>query len=73
MDRKYFDLDAELEAAGMVWDVVLGAWVPERMVVAGVALGSDEAKQALGWERVEGGWIVARRPAGGPVRRGGRP
>lgn len=45
-----------------VWVAQLGAWVPERWITAGLALGSDEGKTAAGWERVDGGWIVARRP-----------
>jgi hypothetical protein len=36
--------------------------VPERWIIAGLGLGEDAAKVAAGWERVEGGWIVARRP-----------
>ena len=45
-----------------VWVEALGAWVPERWIIAGLGLGEDAAKVAAGWERVEGGWIVARRP-----------
>jgi hypothetical protein len=48
----------------------LGAWVPERWIIAGTALGEDAAKIAAGWERVEGGWVVARRPVRGGAMTG---
>jgi hypothetical protein len=56
----------------MMWVDALGVWVPETWMVAGVARQDDAAKIAAGWERVDGGWIVAKtRPADAP-KEGGR-
>lgn len=52
-----------VERRGSVWVEALGAWVPEAWMIAGLALSSDGAAKArAGWERVEGGWIVASCP-----------
>jgi hypothetical protein len=58
----------------MVWVEAqgVGAWVPERLIIAGLACQDDAAKIAAGWERVDGGWVVAKtRPAAAP-KEGGR-
>lgn len=57
-----------VERRGCVWIEALGAWVPERWLIAGLALSSDGAAKArAGWERVEGGWIVESRPMPRPL------
>lgn len=57
-----------VERRGSVWVPQLGAWVPEAWMIAGLALSSDNAAKArAGWERVEGGWIVASCPMPRPM------